>query len=309
MRPLRKIASELLGFDRRERRATYILAVILVFLLLIRIFIPGKRAEGDKIVVIPSGGLSKAVKNNREPAALFLFDPNTADEETLLQLGFSERQAATLMNYRKAGARFRKSSDIYRVYGIDSAFASVLIPWIDIPTEGVTASSGSKVHAAEIVLAEEETNRGEAGMEASVKPSAVMDLNKCVAEDLEQLPGIGKVLSARIIKYRELLGGYVSSSQLREVYGVDSATVVMISSRLKASGDDIRHIHLDTCSWAQMARHPYLGPETARAIMKYRSLMGLSFTVDDLVRQRVISDSQAERIAPYVSSSGMGSDD
>ncbi|MCJ7820144.1 MAG: helix-hairpin-helix domain-containing protein, partial [Bacteroidales bacterium] len=61
---------------------------------------------------------------------------------------------------------------------------------------------------------------------------------------------------------------------------------------------------LDTCSWTQMARHPYLGAETARAIMKYRTLMGTSFTVEELVRQRVISEAQAARIAHYVSIAG-----
>jgi DNA uptake protein ComE-like DNA-binding protein len=90
--------------------------------------------------------------------------------------------------------------------------------------------------------------------------------------------------------------------QLYEVYGLDSATVDRISVRLNVSGNDVKTIDLDTCSWARMARHPYLGAGAARAIMKYRTLMGTSFTVEELVRQRVISEAQAARIAPYVSS-------
>ncbi|HSO78181.1 MAG TPA: helix-hairpin-helix domain-containing protein, partial [Bacteroidales bacterium] len=137
---------------------------------------------------------------------------------------------------------------------------------------------------------------------------AVIDLNGCSAGDLEQLPGIGEVLSARIVKYRDLLGGFVSVSQLSEVYGLDSSAVEKITGRLTVSTDGIRSFRLDTCSWGQMARHPYLGPEAARAIMKYRSLMGVGFEVDDLVLQKVLSSEQAARITPYVMSPRKGSD-
>lgn len=300
MRPLRKIASDLLGFNRRERRATYTLAMILAFLLLLRLFIPGKRAADD-IIVIPHTASRQEVSGEKE-AVLFSFDPNTAGAETLVHLGFTERQAATLINYRKAGARFRKPSDIYRVYGLDTVFAARLIPWIDIAPEVARGVSERKVPPeVSEVFAE-----GKTSAEGTIK--AVIDLNGCSAADLEQLPGIGEVLSARIIKYRDLLGGFVSVSQLSEVYGLDSSAVEKITGRLKVSTFGIRSFRLDTCSWGQMARHPYLGPESARAIMKYRSLMGAGFEVDDLVLQKVLSREQAAKITPYVMSPGKGSD-
>jgi hypothetical protein len=114
MRPLRKIASDLLGFERRERRATYTLAMILVLLLLLRIFLPGKGTGGDIIIIPQTTAVPLPAVSGGKDAVLFSFDPNTANAETLVKLGFSERQASTLINYRKAGARFRKPSDIYR---------------------------------------------------------------------------------------------------------------------------------------------------------------------------------------------------
>lgn len=315
MKPLRKIASELLGFDRRERRGTYILAVIIVILLLLRIVIPGKNSGYDKIVVTSSAYFSPKAEKSRKAPELFLFDPNTASEDTLMLLGLSGRQAATLINYRNSGARFRKPADIYRVYGIDSALAAALVQWIDIMPEGGRVAveinepeAGESSSGDDKVRYETGIKSSEAGFRRPGKPAVVIDLNRCAAAELEQLPGIGEVLAARIIRYRDLLGGYVSVSQLSEVYGLDSSVVALVSGSLKISEADIRPIHIDTCSWSRMARHPYLGPEMARAIMKYRSLMGIPFTVDDLVRQRVISEAQAERIVPYISMSGTGSD-
>lgn len=330
MRPLRKIASDLLGFNRRERRATYTLAVILVLLLLLRLFLPGRRAGEDVIVIPHTAGVTRPAGNGEKDTILFHFDPNTATVETLVQLGFSERQAATLINYRRAGARFRKPSDIYRVYGLDTLFAAGLVPWIEIApevargvSEGRMPEAGSSGYQAGKMSTEGKsrtpgtvktrpdgwTNKADGDMNSPREPTSVIDLNSCSAADLEQLAGIGAVLSARIVKYRDLLGGFVSVSQLREVYGLDSSAVEMNSGRLKVSTDSIRSFRLDTCSWGQMARHPYLGPEAARAIMKYRSLMGVGFEVDDLVLQKVISGEQAARIAPYVISPGKGSDD
>jgi len=311
MRPLRKIASDLLGFDRRERRATYTLAAILALVLLLRIFLPGRGEGGDTIIVpLTTAGPRPAMSGGKD-VVLFNFDPNTADAETLVKLGFSERQASTLINYRKAGARFRKPSDIYRVYGIDSVFAAALIPWIGIAPEAEQAGSERKVPPEVSPVrtrSEGRVARTDAEMNSPEKSAVVIDLNGCSASDLEQLPGIGEVLSARIVKYRDLLGGFVSVSQLTEVYGLDSSAVDKIRGRVTVTGDGIRIICLDTCSWGQMARHPYLGPEAARAIMKYRSLMGVGFEVDDLVLQKVISGEQAARIAPYVLSPGKGTD-
>lgn len=298
MKQFRKATSDLLGFDRRERRATFVLAVILLMLLLMRVVIPGRGSRGESVSVAPPAVITDSHDSKKEAAVLFLFDPNTASAGDLMQLGLSERQAATLINYRNAGARFRKPGDLYRVYGIDSLLAATLIPWVSI------AGEESKVVArAEMDSRAEFSGETEKRAEKSVEKSvSLTDLNFCSAEDLEMLPGIGAVLSVRIIKYRDLLGGFVSPLQLYEVYGLDSATVDRISVRLNVSGNDVKTIDLDTCSWARMARHPYLGAGAARAIMKYRTLMGTSFTVEELVRQRVISEAQAARIAPYVSS-------
>ncbi|MCK7530402.1 MAG: hypothetical protein MZV63_04785 [Marinilabiliales bacterium] len=38
MKSFRKITSELIGFDRRERRGSYILSILLIILLLMRVF-------------------------------------------------------------------------------------------------------------------------------------------------------------------------------------------------------------------------------------------------------------------------------
>ncbi|MEV0232378.1 ComEA family DNA-binding protein [Nonomuraea sp. NPDC050786] len=50
--------------------------------------------------------------------------------------------------------------------------------------------------------------------------TAVLNLNSATTDQLEQLPGVGEVLAARIIEFRDSHGGFTAVEQLREVTGI-----------------------------------------------------------------------------------------
>ncbi|QFY14145.1 ComEA family DNA-binding protein [Nonomuraea phyllanthi] len=50
--------------------------------------------------------------------------------------------------------------------------------------------------------------------------NAVLDLNSATTDQLEQLPGVGEVLAARIVEFRTSHGGFTAIEQLREVSGI-----------------------------------------------------------------------------------------
>jgi DNA uptake protein ComE-like DNA-binding protein len=295
VKPFRKIFAELFGFDRRERRGTYVLAVMLVVLLLVRVFTlrPDTEHLNDEFIASDRPADLTAGQDKSSSTALFTFDPNTASVTDLLSLGMTERQAKTLISYRSSGARFRKPQDLMKVYGIDSVTSARLIPWIEIAEDkdAVMAVRQGTMHESA------EGPRKEATAFTAV---TLIDLNRCTAPDLIRLPGIGPVLSDRIIRYRGLLGGFVNTEQLYEVYGLDSSVVALISPMLTLTYDSVSPLMLDSCSFSELARHPYIGSSAARLIAKYRSLMGTPVTLGDMVRQEIISNEQALRLAPYV---------
>ncbi len=337
MKSFRKTVSGLFGHDRRERRGTYLLSVLLILLLIFRFVafrVPERGEVSDETseaVTAESGGANA----DRILPELFTFDPNAASYDELLQLGLTERQAATLVSYRNSGARFRRPEDIGRVYGIDSADAARLIPYIVIANgrqradaaaagERTLPGSGERYPGSADIPASSYAdgasgsgNRpaaGPAGRNAGTaddratgnadpdygSESPMIDLNICTAAELEQLPGIGPVLSERIIRYRALLGGFVAREQLGEVYGIDSTVVRMVSGRVTLTFEAVRPLLLDSASFGSLARHPYVGHETARLITAYRSLAEAPLTLGSLVEGKVISPLQAERLAPYV---------
>ena len=289
MKPFRKIFAELFGFDRRERRGTYVLAVMLVVLLLVRVFTlrPDTEHLNDDLITPARPADQTARQAENSSPALFTFDPNIASLTDLLSLGLTERQAKTLINYRSSGARFRIPQDLKKVYGIDSLTSALLIPWIKIAEIRDTDRPVRRGTIPDKAV-EPETAVSEVAAMAAVE---MIDLNRCTASDLLRLPGIGPVLSERIIRYRGLLGGFVDTEQLYEVYGLDSSVVILISATLTLTYDSVRPLMLDSCSFSELARHPYIGSSTARLIAKYRSLMDTPVTLGDMVRQKVMKSS------------------
>ena len=115
-------------------------------------------------------------------AESFRFNPNTATLEDLMRLGFSEKQAQSILNYRAKGGRFRRPSDFAKSYVVADSVFDRLEPYIDIPR---------------------------------------IDLNKADSAAFETLPGIGPYFASKMVSYRTSLGGYSHPEQLLELYHFD----------------------------------------------------------------------------------------
>ena len=79
---------------------------------------------------------------------------------------------------------------------------------------------------------EEEAETSEAGPEEEFTP---VDLNTASEEELQQLPGIGETLAARIISYREGVQPFREAAEITLVPGVSQATYERIAQRLVVS--------------------------------------------------------------------------
>lgn len=63
--------------------------------------------------------------------------------------------------------------------------------------------------------------------------NALIDLNTATPEQLEQLPGVGEVLAARIVEYRTSRGGFTSIDQLRDVSGIGASRFEEIKRKVR----------------------------------------------------------------------------
>jgi competence protein ComEA len=77
------------------------------------------------------------------------------------------------------------------------------------------------------------TPGGSAGPAAPAAPAAPLSLATATAEQLDQLPGVGPVLAAKIIDYRTEHGGFTAVSQLKEVSGIGDARYAELEKRVR----------------------------------------------------------------------------
>lgn len=116
------------------------------------------------------------------PRESFRFNPNTVSVEDLRRLGFSQKQAQSILNYRAKGGRFHRKEDFAKSYVVADSVYARLEPYIEIPR---------------------------------------LDINTADSTALVALPGIGPFFARKIIEYRERLKGYSSTGQLMEIWNFD----------------------------------------------------------------------------------------
>lgn len=216
------------------------------------------------------------------------FDPNQITLGEWVALGFKEKIAKRIINYTKKGGHFKNEKDLLKIYGINQNLVAEYKDYIIWPTPKKKKIRKPSLTKAPYELPVPEKNR--------VK----IDLNQADSLQLQSVRGIGRVLSARIIKYREALGGFYSTDQLKEVYGIKDDVYKRTLKYFKLRNRLVKTISINQDSIKTLAKHPYLSFSVSRAIIKYRLQHGDYQSIDELKKIYLINDSLFQKIAPYL---------
>ncbi|MGF7219062.1 competence ComEA-like helix-hairpin-helix protein [Spirosoma lacussanchae] len=239
----------------------------------------------------------------REPS-LFRFDPNTISVAGWQQLGLPRWLAERIDKYRNKGGRFRKKEDLLRIYDFPPDLYDDLEPYIVLTTE---AAPGANPYPAPTAPRSDQTARTDradaidparADRPARVAPLP-FDINTADTSQLVALKGIGPTLAARIIKYRDALGGFVSQNQFEDVYGLDSLALVELR-RLGQIRSAPRRIPVNTATAEQLDRLPFLSRRQAQVIVSYREQHGAYTSAESLKPIRILDAKTIEKLTPYL---------
>ena len=155
--------------------------------------------------------------------SLFYFDPNTMDENGWKILGLSDKNIHTIFNYRNKGGKFYKPADISKIYGISANKAGELIPYIRIQQNKISFKPTAFI----------KKNSAPSSVNFQPKKLSAININTASAEDFKNLPGIGDVLSKRIIKFRNAIGGFKNIDDLKKTYGLNDSVFQIIRPYLQ----------------------------------------------------------------------------
>lgn len=194
----------------------------------------------------------------------FIFNPNMLPSEQWSKLGLKDWQIKVIKKYEAKGGKFYKKEDFKRMFCISPSEYEILEPFIYIP-EQKSEYTERKYDVKE------------------VKKKVLIDLNNADSVTMLSLYGIGPSFAKRIIKYRNLLGGFYSKEQLLEVYGFDQEKLDKIDSYCEVTPGKIKKININTVRTDELKKHPYMDYYTAKAIVDQRIILG-RFTKMDQIR-------------------------
>ena len=127
-----------------------------------------------------------------------------------------------------------------------------------------------------------------------------MELNSATAEDLQKLRGIGAVLSARIVKWRDQRGGFQAIDQLLDVYGIKPEVLEQNRKYLTIIPVEPKKININTCTGEELQRHCHIRRKVVNAIIAYREHHGDYQTLDDLRKCKLVTVEIFSKIAPLL---------
>ena len=201
----------------------------------------------------------------------FYFDPNSLHQSGFEKLGFTEKQAKSIINYRTNYGDFETKEDFKNLYVVSDKKFEELEPYI-------LFSNGLETHSVELI-----------------------EINSATQEELESIHGIGPTFAKRTIKYRELLGGYSSQDQFSSIYGITEDALKALEENVKIDTDQIEKINVNTASKDEIRAHPYLKDwAVVTHIISQRDKKQLT-DLNFLLENESMTQEELNKVLPYIS--------
>jgi competence ComEA-like helix-hairpin-helix protein len=265
-------------FSKSERRAVLFLLTLLFVFICMWVLFPVKEEEtleqdqeGIEEIKNFLAGVHEMEesqslqysydKPKKRKVVLAAFDPNSADSIDFLQRGLPPFIAHTILQYRRAGGKFRTADDFSRVYGLSSEEFKILKPYIRIAE--VFRRKQDTLHAVKKM-------RKDTLAVYKYPEGTLVDLNEADTTELKKIPGIGSGIARMIVAYRNRLGGFYDTAQLKEVDYVNEDMLKWF----KLENASIHRINANKAGLDKLRSHPYMNFYKAKVIMEYRRKKG-----------------------------------
>lgn len=253
-------------FNRSQRRGLILLLLIIVALQVVIFYSNNLFKQEVSQRAIPKDlqqqydSLKQVALKNRQPK-IYPFYPNYLTDYKAYYLGLTLPQTDKVLAFIQSGQTFKSKAQFKEVSGISDSLFAVLEPYIKI-------SSYKKFNQNNFKSRQVSTT----------------DINLATAQDLQTINGIGSVLSARIVKYRNAIGGFTDKSQLNKVYGLEADVINRLWQRFKLktkTTKTAKHIikkEINTANTEDLKQVYGIGDKLAERIVKYRQKIG-GFTI------------------------------
>ena len=282
-------------FNKQERSGIFFLLFFLIIVQLGYYFYQTNLSNQPFSLIFDSDTQAKidSLKSEsiiRDTVRIFPFNPNFITDFKGYTLGMSVAEIDRLHNFRNNDEFVITAEEFQKVTKVSDSLLSVISPYFKFPewTQNKKNSFAYKTSSFHNKDTIEKVNW--------------KDLNTTTAEGLQQISGIGIKLSARIIKFRDRLGGFLVDEQLFDVYGLEEDVVHRTLKQFKViTKPNIIKINVNTATAAELSKLIYLQKHIAERIVNYRNLNGSIKSLNELKKIEEFPFERIDRIGLYLS--------
>jgi DNA uptake protein ComE-like DNA-binding protein len=127
-----------------------------------------------------------------------------------------------------------------------------------------------------------------------------VDLNSCDTNDLLTIPQFGSKRAARLVEYREKLGGFYCYAQLLEVYIMQNIDTVKLKTYLYINKQKIKKLNINTATYQELVSHPYIDAYLTKLILRHRERYGPIHDLNELQQITHAYPELIEKLRPYL---------
>jgi len=250
-------------FSKKQRNEILFLLALVVTAQIIYFNIDFKSdiivdLESEEVVALQRqiDSLRDIATTSRQPEQR-KFNPNFITDYSGYRLGMTPEEIDRLHKFRAEGKWVNSVADFKKVTMVSDSLLNEISPYFQFP-EWVTHPR---------------TTSQSRSFNTEKSYDQKIDLNKATAEELQQVNGIGEVLSQRIIQYRNRLNGFLVDEQLYDVYGLEYEVVRRIINDFTVKEKpEVTKFNINKASASDMATLPFISFNLAREIVDYRML-------------------------------------
>ena len=201
---------------------------------------------------------------------IYPFNPNFITDYKGYKLGMKLEEINRLFAFRKQNKYVNSAQEFQLVTGVSDSLLNVISPYFKFP---------------DWVKQKNNPNYKTYTKFESEKKIVQKDINEASPEDLIKVYGIGPALSERILKQKEVLGGFVSMDQMQSIWGLSPEVIENLNkSFFLKTVPSVKKININTLSTKELAKFPYFNYTIAKEIVTFRSMNGEIKNVEDLAK-------------------------
>ncbi|WP_242206269.1 ComEA family DNA-binding protein [Aestuariivivens insulae] len=279
---------------KQQRNGIFLLVLLIVTLQVSYYFIdlhPEAVAYNQEAYDVFSKEIDslRQIEKTAIASKMYPFNPNYITDYKGSTLGMSNEEIDRLLAFRKANRWINSAKQFQEVTKISDSLLAAMSPYFKFP-EWITNPKTSL-----------NDNKGYKDQYKSTAQKE--DLNTATAKQLQKVNGVGKVLSERIIKFRnKFVGGFIADVQLQDVYGLSPEVISRITNRFTVKTPrSIERIDLNKATVAQLVTVQHIDYDLASAIIEERTLKDGFQNLEELQKVKDFPVNKFDIIKLYLS--------